>query len=140
MKAALDRYAVVDHGFETPCWDWAGGFVNGYGRLHPCKSRPHHSQAHRFFYEHHVGPIPAGLQLDHLCRNTRCVNPAHLEAVTQEENIRRQYAAQTHCRRGHPRTPANIVLNGGVGRCRICRQNNRQAKRVSVDRLVEQSA
>jgi hypothetical protein len=50
--------------------------------------------AHRFYYEQHVGPIPEGLQLDHLCRNTRCVNPAHLEPVTGAENMRRRVAAR----------------------------------------------
>lgn len=82
----LNRY-TVDH---TGCWRWLGNISRGYGR---CKGDPESPQktrlAHRVFYEHHVGPIPEGLELDHLCRNRWCVNPEHLEPVTRAVNVRR---------------------------------------------------
>ena len=75
---------------ENGCWDWVGTktrFGYGLARLGP-RNTPLR-QAHRMMYERHKGPIPKGLVIDHLCRNTSCVNPDHLEAVTQKENIRR---------------------------------------------------
>lgn len=79
-----DRYEVDP---ETGCWNWTGAILKtGYGAMSWLgKNKP----AHRIAYEQFVGPIPDGLVLDHLCRNTRCVNPDHLEPVTSTENIRR---------------------------------------------------
>lgn len=69
------------------CWVWtAASNGRGYGRIW-VDGRPH--PAHRVAYEIHVGPIPAGMEIDHLCRNRGCVNPAHLEPVTRRENLRR---------------------------------------------------
>jgi hypothetical protein len=71
------------------CWEWLQNFnADGYGIY----KRNH--QAHRVVYELLVAPIPEGLEIDHLCRNRRCVNPAHLEPVTHLENIRRGVAAR----------------------------------------------
>jgi hypothetical protein len=73
------------------CWNWAGSIdVCGYGRLWDGTRTV---RAHRFSYELLVGPIPEGLVLDHLCRNTRCVNPEHLEAVTHRDNLLRGFGA-----------------------------------------------
>lgn len=91
--------------------------INGKGRA-----------LHRVYYEQFVGPIPEGLQLDHLCRTPRCVNPAHLEPVTPRENTMRSpiapaalNAAKTHCPQDHPYEGENLVVNvNGQRCCRIC--------------------
>lgn len=86
-------------------------------------------RAHRLSYESFVGPIPAGLQLDHLCRNRACIKPEHLEAVPTAENTRRGASAtKTHCKNGHEYTPENTYLrprrdSGGRRDCRTCRRD-----------------
>lgn len=108
----LERYEVNP---DTGCWEWQGYlFDNGYGGL-TVDGAPR--AAHRVAYELFAGPIPAGLVIDHLCAVACCVNPAHLEAVTPEENRRRQQLRQTHCRNGHELVGENLLL---VRRCRTC--------------------
>lgn len=117
---------------ETGCWQWTACLSRaGYGRFHVAGQSP--AMAHRYAYEVLVGPIPIGLQLDHLCRVRRCVNPAHLEPVTVRENLLRgdtitaARAAQTHCGSGHALSPDNTYIkpNG----CRNCRECKRAADR-----------
>jgi len=122
-----DRFwAKVDRRGPDECWEWQGGrTMGGYGRFEMPGQRGRGTGAHRVAYQLLVGPIPDGLTLDHLCRNKPCVNPAHLEPVTAEENLRRQGRTRTVCRNGHPRTPENIVVWQGVRRCRPCRMANR---------------
>lgn len=88
------------------CWEWMGALdMNGYGRL---AIEGKQKYAHKLMYEMERGPVPDGLELDHLCRNPRCVKPAHLEAVTHRENCLRGFgvgalaAKLTHCPKGHP--------------------------------------
>jgi hypothetical protein len=109
------------------CWEWSRPLrdVSAYPKI---MYHGKHRQASRVAYELLVGPIPEGMQLDHLCRNRICLNPLHLEPVTPKENVRRgtgpcaDHGRQTHCQHGHEFTPANTYYarNGRKRECRAC--------------------
>lgn len=138
-SAVLDRFwSKVDKDGPVPeyrpdlgkCWLWmAADNGHGYGQLR----MPNHANvyAHRLSYTENVGPIPDGYEVDHLCRVTDCVNPAHLEAVTPRENTHRsraseankaRHAARTHCVNGHEFQPSNTRVDPkrGARHCRAC--------------------
>jgi hypothetical protein len=108
---------------EDGHWLWLGPVNNnGYAR----KGKEY---VHRMMYVLHVGPIPDGLEIDHICRVRHCVNPAHLEAVTHRENTLRgmtvaaDHARRTHCPYGHRLDEGNLVLsaaNRGQRNCLRC--------------------
>lgn len=105
------------------CWLWQRYCDrNGYGQVGRDGRVVY---AHRAAYEMFVGEIPPGLVIDHLCRNPSCVNPEHLEPVTNKENSRRglKEALKTHCVNGHPYTSKNVG-RGVTGRryCRVCKR------------------
>jgi hypothetical protein len=121
-----------------PCWIWIGRVTSeGYGTM---SVRNRSTYVHRFSYELHVGPIPDGLHIDHLCRNPPCVNPAHLEAVTIRENTmrgdgprltRERGRSKTHCKHGHEFTEENTYWHKGHRKCKACfrdRQKVRDAR------------
>ena len=136
---------------ETECWHWHGSINldNGYGRWQISKqwqanrgSEARTIGAHRFIYELLVGPIPEGLTLDHLCRRRDCVNPEHLEPVTERENILRGTspsalnAQKTHCVNDHAFTPENTYLGKRGRRCRACRRQWMRERRAALAAVV----
>jgi len=127
-----DKFLVGDQ-----CWLWTGAMKpNGYGTISHEGVTCH---AHRVVYELLVGPVPAGLDLDHLCHVRRCVRPDHLEPVTRGENIRRGLcgALKTHCAKGHPWIAENIfVAARGSRGCRICKRQREAISRAKRKALL----
>ena len=120
--------AKVAHA-DNGCWIWLAGNDGKYGVFYT-GGTPKNVKAHRFSYELHIGPIPQGLDLDHLCRTKLCVNPAHLEPVTRSENLRRavpfnSYPKKSHCPQGHPYSGDNLIVAAtGESLCRACRREH----------------
>ncbi len=156
LQATFDGYVGVPRRGRTPrpledrfwekvrgdspdeCWEWTASTTGtGYGQLMFPDRRLR--KAHRIAYELVIGVIPPGLTLDHLCRNRKCVNPAHLEPVTHRENILRgeglgaTKARQTHCKRGHPLSGDNLYVPPKRPRQRHCRACADALKRKSRD-------
>ena len=112
---------------DTPCQEWTGAIsTEGYGTIGGGSDKRY---AHRVAVTESGREIPPGYQVDHLCRNRRCVNPAHLEVVTQRENIARGASAGAviartgRCRNGHEMTSANAYVRPDTGDrwCKACR-------------------
>lgn len=116
--------SIIEHHMKDGCWIFPGRVIKGGYMLFG------HKLAHRYSYEIFKGEIPKGLTIDHLCRNTTCVNPYHLEAVTQRENNLRGNnwgginSRKTHCPKGHEYTKDNTTIwsnsSNGARRCKIC--------------------
>jgi HNH endonuclease len=149
-------WAYADRsGGPDACWPWTGGIEKpGYGFIFVNGGKPRLQKAHRFSYEHFIGPIPDGLEIDHTCHtkacpvpgmgdpHRRCVNPRHLEAVTRPVNMQRSTRPDstraqfekyresvTHCSKGHEYTPENTQwrkIKGGYW-SRRCAQCNRDS-------------
>jgi hypothetical protein len=127
----LTRFTAKYEVKPSGCWEWTGATSNmnrgptgnwRYGMFRP-GGRVNDIGAHRWAYVHHKGKIPPGMVLDHLCRNPLCVNPDHLEPVTNKTNLARGFnanAAKTECKRGHKFTPENTRI--GKRGNRICRR------------------
>lgn len=126
MDGEYFRSNVPIETFDQPgCWEWQRHInEDGYGRA---KRRGFKYSPHRFSYELFVGPIPFGMQIDHLCNNPRCVNPSHLAVATPLANLMRgngwgaKNARKTHCPHGHEYSKDNTRINyRGARVCRMC--------------------
>jgi hypothetical protein len=124
MQRLSDVDYIVD---ENGCWIWQlgrsgpGGEGKQYG-VKWDKEKRKQVRAHRWYYEQAKGPIPEGMDLDHLCRVRLCVNPDHLEPVSRAENLRRgPRISGATCKNGHERTEENTIMKAdGSRRCRLC--------------------
>jgi len=134
------------------CWNWTGAIWNTKPQPYGCfiikakyKVFSIRVKAHRYSYELFKGPIPEGLQIDHLCRNTLCVNPDHLEAVTPKVNTLRGIsvsainARKTHCLNGHLFDEKNTRFHKNKRHCRTCRRewaaNFRKNKKHTMEQV-----
>lgn len=120
-SAAIRMAPMFTVDVDTGCWNWQRGRdMRGYGRFDQ-------RFAHIVSYEMKFGKVPGGLVLDHLCSNPACINPDHLEPVTQRENVARSRShvarkmTQTECDRGHPLSGDNLYMTpNGRRQCRAC--------------------
>lgn len=129
-------WAKVNRNAPNGCWEWtAAQDGHGYGQLQLRAVSKTPIKAYRLAYEMFVEIVPEGMTIDHLCRNTLCVNPEHMQAVTMRTNILRsdgvsaRHARKTECINGHPFTPENTYCPPGrVHRmCRACIKARKQS-------------
>lgn len=139
-KPLIDRVIAKMQVHPLGCWEYTGATSNGYGRVQSDQGAAGTIGTHRVMYEEFFGEIPSET-LDHLCLNTRCMNPAHLEPVTKAENTRRQVAGgrggdpgsvnreKTHCVHGHELSGDNVRILTGSRPGRACRACEREHSR-----------
>lgn len=139
LPNAKERFwAKVQIGTDDECWPWvASRCREGYGRFNANDIELPSTLAHRIAFTWCVGAIPEGMTLDHLCRNTSCVNPSHLEVVTASENSRRAVPwnrGKAACIHGHPFDEANTyVAADGRRSCKACRARVQAARKRHVN-------
>lgn len=125
----LERFEASIRKTESGCWEWQKAEdKDGYGLFKVgsrCDGTRKSERVHRWSYKQFRGPIPVGLQIDHLCRNRRCANPDHLDVVTALENTRRGWRKnKSACKSGHALAGRNLYICPSTGRraCAICRR------------------
>jgi len=131
---------------QKGCWEWSGYVTQrGYGQIWDGEKNV---SAHRFSYELYKGKIPDGKEIDHVCENTRCVNPDHLEAVTHSENISRatyrmdyENSRKTHCKHGHLLEGDNLRPGqNGRRQCRECARKRDRKRRAALAKAKGEQA
>lgn len=139
LRPLLDRLADKCALDDNDCLVWFGGVGSGYGRIARGPELgpdcPRMVSTHFAMYVLHKGPVPEGLEIDHLCRNRACCNPDHLEAVSHSENVLRGLPfrkPRTHCRRGHEFNESNPKLD----KCRACNRERMRLRALEAARMV----
>jgi hypothetical protein len=142
-QKTIDRILRKSRVAQNGCWEWAGSTRgSGYGRIFVDRKC---ERVHRTSYEVFCRPIPDGLVIDHLCRNTKCCNPAHLEPVTNRENLVRgdnpisRNVRKIACPQGHPYTGKNLLIIRGRRVCHICRNKTNLRYRARVRKRLRES-
>lgn len=136
-RPAIERFLKRLNITDT-CWEWDGPRNDrGYGVFPFKRERSNAIQSHKFLWEYINGPVPDGLELDHLCMNKACCRPSHLEAVTGDENKHRwseSVRARKVCAAGHEFTEANTYVHPvrGTKRCRRCRADAEASRRIAL--------
>jgi hypothetical protein len=132
ILGSVERFMAFVKVMPNGCWEWSGarlGQNSQYGQFSMKGVGRPVIGAHRAAWELFRGPIPEGLTIDHLCRNTICANPDHLEPVTQTVNNQRYAETITHCPQGHEYTPDNTAHYGRGRQCRTCLSERAKARR-----------
>lgn len=142
MERIAKRSVTVDRGYVTPCRVYAGQLTNGYGCVKVgslTDGTRRTARVHVVVWEHANGPVPEGLELDHLCRQRDCHEPTHLEPVTTRENVLRGLsptavnARKTCCPQNHLYDDANTYTDAkGCRHCRACGRARRRARRAAA--------
>ena len=139
LQRFFNKIETADHN-DDECWYWMSSInKKGYGNFWINGTS---KIAHRISYELFRGKIPQNLQVDHLCRNRRCVNPQHLELVTLQENVKRgnsgiNMSSRTHCPKGHEYNKENTFTNlNGSRVCKTCyRKPMKSSKKIKRNLL-----
>lgn len=142
-RPVIERLMAKVEKHESGCWLWTGARgPSGYGTIgtneYTDAGNPRPAYVHRVSYEHFVGRIPDGLEIDHLCRVRNCVNPEHLEAVTHRENQLRglspcgENARKPSCKNGHLFDAKNTRVAGDKRYCRRCDADRAAARRAAA--------
>lgn len=129
------RCVYEDRGYRTLCRIFTGSKNKGYGQISTGRigdGTATMTTAHIVVWEDCFGPVPAGMQLDHLCRQPDCCEPTHLEVVTSLENKLRAAAVVTHCPVGHPYEGANLYRYKGHRVCKACRARKERERRARL--------